>query len=554
LVPNRFPAAVDRQGLMGFSLIVERCAELPALAFAAELVSGRRAIAVLCGPAVEVDDKGLLAGAWAGPFELRAIERAATSIGTALRITEKGLVAVAGTASASPLYFCRASRRLVVSNSLAFALARADDGLVTSYPFYTRDLCTLYFGSHRYRHTVPTRHGGLSVFYEAMSIDEDLDVRPSAAPDPPHFRDFSSYRDYLASETRAAFANAADPARTARYRPLVALSAGYDSPAAAVIARDAGCAEAITFGQPVDQSETNEDSGAAIAHLLGLKTSEHRTFAYRERSDLPEIEFIASSFGGGQVYLTATGTTLAGRIVVSGYGGDFVWGRTYAEKRRPRFPIYTGGYSHNEFYNRSPAIDFSIPMIGARNFDDIGAISRSAAMRPWSIGGDYDRPIPRRLLEEAGIARGTFAVRKRRVTPDYDTLARRTVDLDRYFSPASRLAFETWFAAERPIIRSQAFRHRLISDTLGRILWSRKFSRALGRHGIAWPPFPVRLLRFKVRIRKNGYVFNWAVGELIRRYRALLARNNTDREAPTATAMPPGSVEARRQRPDRAPP
>ena len=35
-------------------------------------------------------------------------------------------------------------------------------------------------------------------------------------------------------------------------------------------------------------------------------------------------------------------------------------------------------------------------------------ITTSAEMRPWSIGGDYDRPIPRRALEEAGVPRELF--------------------------------------------------------------------------------------------------------------------------------------------------
>jgi hypothetical protein len=33
-------------------------------------------------------------------------------------------------------------------------------------------------------------------------------------------------------------------------------------------------------------------------------------------------------------------------------------------------------------------------------------------MRPWRVGGAYDRPIARRILEEAGIPRGTFGVSK----------------------------------------------------------------------------------------------------------------------------------------------
>lgn len=447
-----------------------------------------------------------------------------------MRLAGSGLIAVAGTASPSALFFCRTGSRLVVSNMLALALAAADDGPITSYPFYPQDLCTFIFGSDRYRHSVPTRSGRLSVFYESMAIGRDLSLTPAPVTLPPRFPDYPSYRAYLLEETRSVFANAADATRRHRYRPMVACSAGYDSAAAAVIARDAGCREAFTFGQPVDRPDSDEDSGTAIGQALGLAVTEYKTHSYQARPDYPEIEFIASSFAGGQVYLAATGETLAGRIVVSGYGGDYIWVKSFGERRAPHFPIYIGGYSQTEFFARAPALDLAMPAVGARNFADIGAISRSAAMAPWSVGGDYDRPIARRIVEDAGIARGSFAVRKRRVTPDYDTLTRRAIDLDRFLSPESRAAFEKWFAARRPISRIRNVGHRLILDSIGRIVWSGKLARVLARCGISWPPFPARLIHWKVPIRKNAFLFNWAVTEQIGKHRAALCRQDA---APT---------------------
>lgn len=504
-------------------LRIERRHDLPALAFAAELIAGRPAISGVCGSAVEVDDDGLIAGAWAGDFQQRAIEQAASSIGTALRMTPNGIIAVAGTVSASQLCFCRIGPRLVVSNILALALAMAEDELIATYPFYPQDLFTFIFGSHRYKHTVATERGRLSIFYGSMMIDDDGTLRPAPVTEPPPFADFAAYRAYLVAQTRAILANAADPLRLSRYQPIVALSAGYDSPAAAVIARESGCTEAFTFKQPIDRPEEGEDSGAATARALGLMTTEYDTFAFRKRSDFPELEFIASSFGGGQVYLVATGKALANRIVISGFGGDAVWSFRYGDRMPPHFPFYIGGYSQNEFYARAPALDLSVPMIGARRFGDVGNISRSAALRPWSIGGDYDRPIPRRILEQAGIRRGAFATRKRRVTPDYDTVTRRAIDLDRFLSRTSRDAFETWLAKEQPIGRFRTLRHRLLTDSIGRILWSGKLTRALRRVGVSWPPFPARILNLKVPVRKNAFVFNWAVSQQVARYRSALA-------------------------------
>src|SRR5207245_159892 len=41
------------------------------------------------------------------------------------------------------------------------------------------------------------------------------------------------------------------------------------------------------------------------------------------------------------------------------------------------------------------------------------------AMAPWRIGGDYDRPIPRRLAESAGVPRPWFGLKKKAVVITY---------------------------------------------------------------------------------------------------------------------------------------
>src|SRR5690606_22701658 len=58
-------------------------------------------------------------------------------------------------------------------------------------------------------------------------------------------------------------------------------------------------------------------------------------------------------------------------------------------------------------------IHASIFFLGARHGPDVLRISTSPEMQPWSLGGWYDRPIPRRLLEEAGVPRQAFGITKR---------------------------------------------------------------------------------------------------------------------------------------------
>jgi hypothetical protein len=505
----------------GVKLTIERNVALPSLAWVADLCPDGM-VRVQCGEAVEIDDHGLIAGAWAGSFADRDFAGAGTSIGTALRVTDQGLVALAGSTGVALIHCYRSRGRIVLSNSLALAFAAAGDELRPDYAFYPHILYTISLGPDRYRREIPAARGRLRTFYRSFFADREGRERLCPIPDMPAFGNFAEYRAMLVAEIAALFANAADSARRFRYSPIAGISAGYDSPAAAVVARDAGCREAFTFRQSLHGTGASDDSGEAIARQLGLNIEAFDTFAYRSRGDLPEVEFLASSFGGGNVYLAASEARLRGRIVVSGGGGDYLWGRTYASRRIPAWPPYFGGYSVNEFFLRMPALDFAVPAIGASRPRALGRISRSAEMQPWSIGGQYDRPIARRILEEAGVPRSAFAERKRMITPAYDSSSRRTPPLGAFLSERSLAEFELWFAVSKPVNRRRAFLHNMLVETIGRVLWSSKLIRAFDRLNLRWPPFPARLWSWHVPVRKNAFAFNWAVGQQIALYRRRL--------------------------------
>jgi len=350
---------------------------LSPLAWAAE-IRANLDVSAICGPAVEIDERGLVAGAWSGDFSARAIAAAPTSIGTALRIGKGGIVAHCGTAGSAPIFFCRHGHRLIVANTLAFALAAADDRLDPGHPHYLTDLCTYFYGSDRYRDSVVTERGRLSTYYSSMSVGPDRALKRTPLPEVPDFGDYATYRTYLREQTGLLFANAADTARRQHYVPISAVSSGYDSSAAAVIAREAGCREGLTFGESADQPDETDDSGLEIGSLLGLTMTEYRTFSYKARTDLPEVEFIASSFTAGQVILSGAGDALAGRLLVGGIGGDWVWNERRRWRRPQAFPFFVGGYSEVEFLTRAPTLSLALPMIGGRRVEQIDEIGAAA--------------------------------------------------------------------------------------------------------------------------------------------------------------------------------
>ncbi len=69
-----------------------------------------------------------------------------------------------------------------------------------------------------------------------------------------------------------------------------------------------------------------------------------------------------------------------------------------------------------EFRLRLDCIDLALPVFAMTENISLQRVTESRELAPRSVGGYYDRPIPRRIAEEAGIARGTFATVKHAAT------------------------------------------------------------------------------------------------------------------------------------------
>jgi hypothetical protein len=95
-----------------------------------------------------------------------------------------------------------------------------------------------------------------------------------------------------------------------------------------------------------------------------------------------------------------------------------------------------------EFRLRIGFINVNPLFAGGLHLAAMRAISTAPDMQPWRVGGDYDRPIARRILEEAGVPRGIFGVGKA-MSPRYRF--RTPADL----SPAGRIDFESYLRSMR---------------------------------------------------------------------------------------------------------
>ena len=135
-------------------------------------------------------------------------------------------------------------------------------------------------------------------------------------------------------------------------------------------------------------------------------------------------------------------------------------------------------------------------------------VSQSAEMAPYTLGNDYDRPIPRRILESSGVPRELFGMRKKAVASHYNLP--KNLELRRRFlrdigrTPAFGLLYDT--------LNEGAYRlQRLAVYVLAR----GDRMRALGRHSTR--------LRFFKKINLRAEMYVWATRVLSEELRRALA-------------------------------
>jgi hypothetical protein len=490
-----------------------RIRALPPLAWCARLEKGSPVVTLTHGPWVETNGDTFVEGAWDGPFPARAFERAGIMLGSGGHVGPSSVVFVSASHILERVHLIRVGDTVFVSNSLAFVLTSAGAALDPAYTDYQPDLWSIMHGFDRCRTQIPTRSGPpVRLFYNTnLEVDRDLRVQTRAKPEPPSWRTFAEYRDFLQGSFDAVAANAQAVERLVRYEPIATISTGYDSPASALIASRGGCRKAVTFRTAVryfDDGGEVADSGAAIAGRIGLEVEEYATDAHLEGNGHAAPEF-ASCGDAYDLHLSALEDRLRGRLLVTGTAGDRVWNRLNTDKYQNLQRGDPSGTGMGEFRLRVGFVHVPVPFFGAMGLRDIVAISRSAEMAPWSIGDSYDRPIPRRLLEEAGVPRDWFGRIKQGA---FATVCGRPD------SPSRFPSFEAFYQTHRPgrLVRARAgMRSRALE---ARRLWTRAADR------YRFPGLIGRVTQWDIAVPgRHSLVVQWGCATVQERYRQALS-------------------------------
>jgi hypothetical protein len=391
-----------------FHFSYELAPSWPRLAWAALCENGSSSIPVIHGPAVDRAENWFCEAVWDGPFSEGNLDQTDLVFGSGARCRRDGVTFVSSAATVDRLHVSVRGNRTFISNSLPCLLAVIGGRLDPAFRGYADLFLSVTRGLDDVP-DLPIDEGAAVEFAYRTNLRWDgyqLHRVPKCA-EPRNFSCFHSYVGFLRAALQRIGENIASPQRMRAYSWLGTISRGYDSPTCALLAREAGLRRVIT----IDESRPGViDDGSDIALALGLTCVVVGRLAWTSQEPLEPL-FLAADGQGKEIPIAGAAAELGHVVVVTGHGGDTAWSLK-APYHKYANPGTYSGMSMAEYRLHLGFIHMPCPFIGWNQLSDIVKISRSDEMTAWNIGGAYNRPICRRLLEEAGVPRGSFAVSK----------------------------------------------------------------------------------------------------------------------------------------------
>jgi hypothetical protein len=403
-------------------------ATLPKLAWLSSLDLKRGTLEITHGSAVECRTDWMVEGVWDADFGVGAFHRSENFFGSGVRIENGSVYFVPSSALVDRLLYCCYKDLLLVSNSLILLLASTGASLRKDHD-YRIESNAICKGTRYYKKDFPVQHKEIHNFCQLFSQSLVVTNGRMSLEGRNRERTIYSFEEYaktLRSTLAAIRLNYEDQSRLRKCSAFSTLSSGYDSVAVSCLAREIGI---TTCFASVPRSKwkpsywlfknTGVDNGQPIADALDLKTIPLRPLGAADDS-VHGIEpyFYAATCASFELIFHAMATHIErnceAAVVFTGYHGDKVWDVNVTEK-------YLGddvrrgdvsGLTISEARLKSGFINVAVPFIHARNIKNLVEISKSQEMAQWRLRNSYDRPIPRRIAETAGVGRRLFGMRK----------------------------------------------------------------------------------------------------------------------------------------------
>lgn len=408
--------------------------DIPALAWGVKVDTTGNAL-VNYGPNVHVFDNGVVEGVWDDDFQKLNFKDASHFFGSGLLLGEDGLtitppshfyegVFLFHNYQTGMSYFSNSLNYVLLENAyllqdnyeaIATELFEKNNEITAKGVFkVSTELCN-------------TKDYAIHVFYyhNVLITEKGCSIKPKQPP-VPQYKNFDQYRAYLLKVLHKLNDNANSPIRVQKYPSLATLSSGYDSSAVAALLVDVGQVEAVTIDVNI---AGNEDSGLELAGYLGIPCTpcshplaiEDRianlgTFNYTDDFADETSEFLATVGHGDDIVLKAFDEYLGGKTVYTGHSGDDVW--SFKSLDFIGIPVdIINAKSLSEYRLRKNFFHVPLPVIGAVYPFILHKINFELNTRKFWVDDNYNRPIPRRIVEEKGVPRGAFAKSKRSTNP-----------------------------------------------------------------------------------------------------------------------------------------
>ncbi|MCK5448921.1 MAG: hypothetical protein KAJ43_12300 [Gemmatimonadetes bacterium] len=491
----------------------------PPLAWIAKCERSDPVITVRHGPQVEVREGWFCEAVWDGEFASGGFDQTDLVFGSGARLRNGRAVFVSSGTTVDRLQFLELGDTIWISNSLACLLGTSGVKVDRTYDRYFDFFWSITRGLNGYERRLPTTTGRLEfVFFHNLIWDGEK----LAEEDKPHpvreMGSFPEYREFLEASLAGIAANMQATERNHRYRMVSGLSSGYDSTTATVLAMKVGLERVFSFRTARGGAQ---DHGEEMARWLGLELALVGRTDWRGEP-FTEIPYLAVNGAGQDIVFSSARELLRGQVLVSGFHGDGVWEKGTNGLAPDLARDADGGLSFTEHRLQLGCIHLPVPYLGARQIQDLNALSNSPELAAWDIPGDYSRPICRRIVEDAGIPRDAFGMHKKAATNHF----RRG---EAVLTEETRVAYYGWLQRHERLWRQGQVKG---TKPPGRIFWAfyvryAHVGRVLRAHPRLLPGKPGEWVlragykfyrRLNRRINLVEHLFPWAIEELAKVY------------------------------------
>lgn len=389
--------------------------DIPPLAWAIVKDANSPIVKIIHGNAVECRNNMFVAGVWESDFESGKFDEAYSLHGSGAKLSDDSTYLTICTSSnmQDAVFSVDKAESIYISNSLPFVMSLADISLNADFYDYEYILNSSFFGLDKYTKNIPVGGADIRIWRRShIKLMTNELMGGGRYPSSPVFKTFDQYCELMLQTIKGLIENSKSSARKKTYASVTTISRGYDAACASALVRQLGCEKALTFSSP---HKYEVDSGVDIARQLGFpQIIEGNGNSYQQNTNLYEAESAAGGDVGCLVSLTAFEDHYRDSLLFLGLKGDCIWDKnaSYANSNFNFVHMSIAAEQNPEHFLNTNTIAINVPLILGDRWEDIYKLSNSEEMQPYSVGGNYDRPVPRRIIESCGVPRAAFGFKK----------------------------------------------------------------------------------------------------------------------------------------------